>query len=55
VAAAARPQRRQARLAKAETELQRWAAVKRQQVNPQKLASQVGRTLPRLKAHKYFE
>jgi len=48
-------QRRQARLAKAETELQRLAAVKRQQVNPQKLASQVGRTLQRLKAHKYFD
>lgn len=47
-------QRRQARLAKAQNELQRLAAVKRQMVNPQKLASQVGRTLQRLKAHKYF-
>ena len=47
-------QRRQARLAKAEAELQRLAAVKRKRVNPQKLASQVGRTLQRLKAHKYF-
>lgn len=48
-------QRREARLAKAESELKRLAAVKRKKVNPQKLASQVGRTLQRLKAHKYFE
>jgi transposase len=48
-------QRRQARLAKAEAELQRLAAVKRKKVNVQKLASQVGRALQRLKAHKYFE
>jgi transposase len=48
-------QRRQARLAKAEAELKRMAAVKRKKVNPQKLASQVGRLLQRLKAHKYFE
>jgi hypothetical protein len=48
-------QRRQARLAKAEAELQRVAAVKRKKVNPQKLSSQVGRMLQRLKAHKYFE
>lgn len=48
-------QRRQARLAKAEEELKRLAAVKRKKVNPQKLASQVGRTLQRLKAHKYFD
>jgi transposase len=48
-------QRRQARLAKAECELKRLAAVKRKKVNPQKLASQVGRALQRLKAHKYFE
>lgn len=48
-------QRRAARLAKAEAELQRLAAVKRKQVNAQKLASQVGRLLQRLKAHKYFE
>src|SRR5512139_1411063 len=47
-------QRRQARLTKAETELKRLAAVKRKKVNPQKLASQVGRALQRLKAHKYF-
>jgi transposase len=48
-------QRRQARLAKAEAELQRLATVKRKKVDPQKLASQVGRTLQRLKAHKYFQ
>lgn len=48
-------QRRQARLAKAEAELKRLAAVKRKKLNPQKLASQVGRALQRLKAHKYFE
>jgi transposase len=47
-------QRREARLTKAENELKRLAAVKRKQVNPQKLASQVGRALQRLKAHKYF-
>src|SRR5437870_6366317 len=48
-------QRRQARLAKADAELKRLAAVKRKKVNPQKLASQVGRALQRLKAHKYFD
>src|SRR5205814_7347316 len=48
-------QRRQARLAKAEAELKRLANVKRKKVNPQKLASQVGRALQRLKAHKYFD
>jgi len=48
-------QRRAARLAKAEAELKRVAAVKRKKVNPQKLCSQVGRMLQRLKAHKYFE
>ena len=31
------------------------AALKRKKVNPQKLASQVGRALQRLKAHKYFD
>lgn len=46
--------RRQSRLAKAEAELKRLAAVKRKKIDPQKLASQVGRTLQRLKAHKYF-
>jgi transposase len=48
-------QRRQARLDKAEAELKRLAAVQRKKVNPQKLASQVGRALQRLKAHKYFD
>jgi transposase len=48
-------QRRQARLAKAEAELKRLAAVKRRKVNAQKLASQAGRALQRLKAHKYFD
>ncbi len=48
-------QRRQARLTKAEVELKRLAAVKRKKVNAQKLASQVGRALQRIKAHKYFE
>lgn len=47
-------ERRQSRLAKAEAELRRLAAVKRKQTDPQKLASQVGRSLQRLKAHKYF-
>ena len=46
--------RRQSRIAKAEAELKRLAAVKRKKVDPQKLASQVGRSLQRLKAHKYF-
>jgi transposase len=47
--------RRQARLQKAEAELTRLAAVRRKTVNPQKLASQAGRALQRLKAHKYFD
>jgi transposase len=47
-------ERRQSRLDKAETELKRLAARKRKQVDVQKLASQVGRALQRLKAHKYF-
>ncbi len=47
-------ERRQSRIGKAETELKRLAAVKRKKVNVQKLASQVGRSLQRLKAHKYF-
>ena len=46
--------RRQSRITKAEAELKRLAAVQRKQVAPQKLASQVGRSLQRLKAHKYF-
>lgn len=47
-------ERRQSRINKAETELKRLAAVKRKKVDAQKLASQVGRSLQRLKAHKYF-
>jgi transposase len=47
-------QRRQSRIDKAETELKRLAAVRRKKVDAQKLASQVGRSLQRLKAHKYF-
>jgi len=47
-------ERRQSRIAKAEAELKRLAAVQRKKVNVQKLASQVGRSLQRLKAHKYF-
>jgi len=46
--------RRQSRITKAEAELKRLAAIKRKKVDPQKLASQVGRSLQRLKAHKYF-
>lgn len=47
-------ERRQSRIDKAEAELKRLTAVKRKKVDVQKLASQVGRTLQRLKAHKYF-
>ena len=47
-------ERRQSRIDKAEAELKRVAAIKRKKVDVQKLASQVGRTLQRLKAHKYF-
>jgi transposase len=47
--------RREARLAKAEAALSRLAGVKRKKVEAQKLASQAGRALQRLKAHKYFE
>jgi len=47
-------ERRQTRIAKAETELAKLAAAKRRNPEAQKIASQVGRTLQRLKAHKYF-
>ena len=47
-------ERRQYRLDKAERELKRVGAVKRKKMDAQKLASQVGRMLERLKAHKYF-
>src|SRR5208283_865129 len=46
--------RRQSRIAKAQAELERLAAIPRKKVDQQKLASQVGRSLQRLKAHKYF-
>ncbi len=46
--------RRQARIEKAEIELQRLAGVRRKKVDAQKLASQVGRRLQQLKAHQYF-
>jgi transposase len=47
-------ERRSARMAKARAALEKMARVKRKNVNPQKLASQAGRMLERLKAHKYF-
>lgn len=47
-------QRRAVRMAKAEKALGKLAQVKRRKVNEQKLASQAGRLLERLKAHKYF-
>jgi transposase len=47
-------ERRQSRIAKAQAQLERLATRKRKRVNAQKLASQVGRALQRLKAHKYF-
>jgi transposase len=47
-------ERRHSRIAKAQAELKRLAGIRRKKVDPQKLASQVGRTLQRLKAHKYF-
>ncbi len=47
-------ERRAARIAKAEAARAKLAAVKRLQPNAQKIASQAGRTLLTLKAHKYF-
>jgi transposase len=47
-------ERRKSRIDKAQAALKRLAAVKRKKVDAQKLASQVGRSLQRLKAHKYF-
>lgn len=47
-------QRRQSRIDKAQVELKRLASRQRKKVDVQKLASQVGRALQRLKAHKYF-
>ena len=47
-------ERRAARLAKGRSALEKMARVKRKKADPQKLASQAGRMLERLKAHKYF-
>lgn len=47
-------ERRAARIAKAEAALAKLAATKRERPHAQKLASQAGRTLLTLKAHKYF-
>jgi transposase len=47
-------ERRQVRIERAEAKLRATAAVERKEVDPQKLASQVGRMLQRAKAHKYF-
>jgi transposase len=47
-------ERRALRMAKAQKALEKLARVKRKKVDPQKLASQAGRLLERLKAHKYF-
>lgn len=47
-------ERRTARLTKARAALAKMAQVKRKNADPQKLASQAGRLLERLKAHKYF-
>ena len=47
-------ERRTVRMAKARLALEKMARVKRKKADPQKLASQAGRLLERLKAHKYF-
>jgi transposase len=47
-------ERRALRMAKAQKALEKLARVKRKKVDPQKLASQAGRLLERLKAHKYY-
>ena len=47
-------ERRTSRIAKAESALTKLAAVKRLNPDPQKIASQAGRALQSLKAHKYF-
>ena len=48
-------ERRELRLKKGEAALAKLAAVKRKQTDAQKLASQAGRALEKLKAHKYFQ
>lgn len=47
-------QRRQLRMKKGEAALTKLAAVRRKYPNAQKIASQAGRALEKLKAHKYF-
>jgi transposase len=47
-------ERRELRIGKAQRALEKMAQVKRKKVDSQKLASQAGRLLERLKAHKYF-
>ena len=47
-------ERRELRIAKAEVALTKLAAAKRTKPDAQKIASQAGRTLQQLKAHKYF-
>lgn len=47
-------ERREARISKAETALAKLAEAKRPKPDAQKISSQAGRTLQRLKAHKYF-
>jgi transposase len=47
-------ERRSVRMAKGRSALEKMARVKRKKADPQKLASQAGRMLERLKAHKYF-
>jgi len=47
-------ERRAARIAKGEALLTKLAGARRQKPNAQKLASQAGRALERVKAHKYF-
>lgn len=48
-------ERREARLGKAEAALAQLAGRSRKQVDAQKLASQAGRLLQRMKAHKYYD
>ena len=48
-------ERREVRIAKGQAALAKLAAVRRRKPDAQKLASQAGRALERLKAHKYFD
>lgn len=48
-------ERREVRMAKAEAELAELAGRSRKKVDVQKLASQAGRLLQRMKAHKYYD